>query len=667
MTNNSLHGKNNHVNKDVNYQKMYCQLFSSNCDQTPKILTPEAYNTVVVDILRRNIQAQAQIQSLHSQIQDFEMKHQTETVIKNISETSLCISAIQKSFHSICNGYETKIKELEANNKQLQNDCSQNKEHLKKYKKYVTTSNDLQSENENLKDTILNLQSKLDLKEKECDAMANKILKDKRKIQQLKETIKSDKSKQIINEYQGEIADLNAQVDILKTKKQKLEVNNDQLQNTINLNNEHINDLKKMIENMPSSPKVVKSLPAEKLNLDTLKNPFTGEFSIKYDKIMLMNHFEPYQRVQLLFNEAAREIKSLNDTISNLQISLKEQKGKTDEIDDKYNDTYHTLHHLLNKFHKLAANERLFDKSGLVVDARFMDFFRKHVGNQEENSNSDRIVTDLIQQDSLACSIVSSLMLANAKQNEQIIRLIDQVSEREMILENIRCGGIPPEKVVDTIENLRNENGEFKQNLRSLRNEIVSLNRSIDLYDEANNKIDKLQNDLNKSQQFLMNMETDLAEKSNKVGMLSSKNADLNQEIARLRREIADIMNDNADLRNEVKKYRKSHDTSSSRISDMKRLLNEALAKIERLKSENSRLSGENKKLFDKVARTSNYTLAANREKQRIMNLIAREVGGPYNVSYFEPDDESIFVAFIRRIRDDLKKLRIFQSSNPSY
>ncbi|EAX97897.1 hypothetical protein TVAG_059620 [Trichomonas vaginalis G3] len=649
----------------------FCPICSSMNSKSNGYLSPDSLSSVILNVSRKNVQAQAKIQTLLSQVTDSDVKNQIESIFKNLGDSSSELSSLQQLFQKICLDHNQHVRNIETNSQKLQDELSKNKDKIKSLKKQSQDAKTLKSDNETLKLENQDLQSKLSIKEQECNALASQIIKDRKKIKQIKkdqEKYSQDRSQQMIDDLTDEVKQLKERVQCFTSENKKLQENNDELNLIITKNDGQISMLKKMIESksspLKSPPRNQPQENPEPMNSNLLKNPFTGEFGVRFDKIQLMTHFEPYQRVQLILNEASREFKILNDANDKLKEQIDEIKENHNQELEKYQEKEAVLNHLLSKLNKIAENERLFAKFNLDSDSAFLKFIKKNIDANQVIYNSDQLVSDLIKNDSVACTLVSSLMLTNAKQNEQIARLFNQAAMREKLLDDIRNGGIPPERVVQTVKDLKNENKSYKSNLKTLQDEIANLNRSIDFYDEANNKINRLQDDLNKSQQILLNAETDLAEKSTKVGILSSKNADLNEEITRLKRQVSDKVRENAELKAALKdmkyKSQKSHDSDSNKIYDMKRLLSESLTKLESMKQENKRLS-------ERVAKSHNATLASDREKQRIMNIVAREIGAPYNVNFFEPDDEHIFVSFIRRIRDDLKKLRIFQSTNPAY
>ena len=758
-----------------------CPICTGRCDHLPPGEICNSGNSVdeTIHILtQKNESLQTKITSLISIVKDGDIKSQLNTLLKDCASSKIDISRLQRIFQNIVQDYEQQLKQSEQNSNHMKSKYEKTKLMTNKMKSKVSGSKDLIDENNRLNKLLQESETAYKAKCTECTKLTSKLEKTKKKARQM---IHQNNNKlQEFNDNEEIVERLHTQVDDLKSKlkaltqyKEQAEMSATDHQKQLIQKDYEIEDLKELLK------KANESKPKQNLFQEPpfdFQNPFQGDLRSKFEKIKNMTQFESHQRVQLILNEASRELQITEKANNQLTNDLKEANEKINEVENQNNDTKATLHNLIAQLHQLEANERLLSDAGVVQDETLLKFIGSILPKDIPIADLDSLITRLSSSDKVASSLVNSLLLANTKQREQQQRLLNEIKERDEIIIPIRDAGIPPEEAVNLIMALRKKKNEYKKEVKNLHSTIDQLNQSIEVFEQEheqmNQSLEALQNDLSISQDHIdltenqkAEMEASLKEVNEKADKLQKEKDELakqfdtlqaekkvvddelkrvqnelsskteayakldvqyrmakqaikekfiatqeNQRLAEesARRKVAYLQKKHSEQMIEAQKHAnaikessyRALDASYSQASDLKGMLREVLMKLEKVKADKTSLISENEKLRkqnnglrkklneislahvkdnenykyqiehyeinDRTHRhiaTKEITAAAVRERQRIMNIVARELGSPYNIEYFESDDEDSFILFIRKIRDDLKKLKIFQNS----
>lgn len=718
------------------------------------------------------------IQNLINKVQDAPTKAELIKISSDVIHLSSKLTKVEISLSQIINNYEQKVTKNAEIIKSAQSKINKYRNLAQQRENDHFDAND---QNKQLIAMIERMKVEQAAKDEKCNRMKDKLRKYKNKIEESKEGMETE-ILQPIDDLNHQISKLKIKLSNINAENERIISENKQLSaqlsarvNEIQLQNDQIENLKK---NIKETNKIVFSDVSFEV-----KNPYTGDLEEKFQRIISMNHFEFPQRIQMIINESARKVNALEATIIELRTQVCDQKEKLNGYDKALNETKNVLNVHLTQLRKLEANEKIFDMKKLDVDKDLLTFISKNITNDNSFGDINKLIANLTNKDDVSCSLVSSLLLANMKQQEQMQRLVDQVEQRELILQQIRDIGIPPEKAAKTITKLQNELVDSAAMIDDQHKKIESLDKEIEKQSE---NIEKLENEKAKITENLFNAEntlsdvkeqnntlqrelTDAIMKSNamqnQVEILQGENKNYKTEVECHKNTIANLTNETDDLkaalvqkkkefadldvrmrnaRETVKakvedhqqrlkdleedhcfkmtqlqnKYKeeldaavcqaqtikecsyKALDASYNQTSNLKNALKEATMKYEQcrydledIQRENDCLKSQNSKLMQKVTdlkarvavlsdnvkqnnirgnlndQTAKHfadtacRASALKERQRIMNYVAREIGQPYKVDYFEPDDESEFHSFVRKVKEDLKKLRVFQSA----
>ena len=757
-----------------------CPICSGRTDHLPVeeyCSTGTSVDQIIQVIKQKNENLQSKITTLISMTNDSQFKMELQNLLQECLTSRIDISQLHKTFQKIVEDYETKLKQSEKHSKSLRSKYEKTKVSTQnQMQNQATNAKELSDDIQRLNKLLQDSQNAYQDKCSECDKLKTKLEKTKKKARQVvhhqSNKIQSD-NEEIVSRLHKQIDDLNTKLQELIHDKEFAETTINDTQRQLVQKDAEIEDLKKLLQEANEckhKQNLFQEIPFD------FQNPFKGDLSQKFEKIKNMTQFESHQRVQLILNEASRELQISEKANEQLTSDLKEAQNNYNELLESNSETKTTLHTLLAQLQQLEKNEMLLGDYGLRKDQTWVNYIGSVLPKEIPVADVDSLVSRLSQTDKVAASLVSSLLLANTKQHEQQQRLLNEIKQRDEVIEPIKQAGIPPEEVLNLITALKEKKSEYKKEVKSLQKEITKLNQSIGAYEQENEKmnqsIELLQNDLTVSHDHLdlttnqkAQIEGNLQDVQSKYKQVQKERDELAKQLETLQteknavdEELKKVQNELAsktqayakldvqfrmakkavkekfiqnqekerlaeeEARKKLEYLQKKHteqileakkqanaikessykalDASYSQASDLKGMLREVLIKLEKLKADKTSLISENEQLrkqnhalrkhanqaalanneekenykqtiehYELTDRThksitaKEITASALREKQRIMNIVARELGSPYNIEYFEADDENSFIMFIRRIRDDLKKLKIFQNN----
>lgn len=728
-----------------------------------------------------NANIQNSLQNMINNVKDAPIKAELVKISSDVIHLSSKLTKVEVSLSQIINSYEQKTTKNSELIKSLQSKIS-------KYKSLALhKENDqyeINDQNRQLISTLEKLKAEQQSKDQKYNLMKEKLKKYKNLVEESKTEISQDLM-QPIDDLNHQISKLKIKIANITSENDRIMLENQQLSRQLAAKSNEIQSQNEEIENLKNNAKKSNKVLFSEVSFE-LKNPFTGDVDEKFQRIIAMEHFEFPQRVQMIINESARKIKSLEDTIIELKTQICDQNNKIKGYDKALSDTKNVLNVHLTQLRKLEDNEKIFDMKKLDVDKNLLAFIAKNISDDNSMGDVSKLVANLTNKDDVACSLVSSLLLANMKQQEQLQRMVDQVEQREEILQSIREIGVPPEKAAkivlkmqEEIDNLKKTVKENEQIIQTNKVEFENLEEQLEKLGEEKTKLtenlfntenvlsdfrtknNELQKELenritesdNMKKEYTVvkdqnkDLQTEIASQKKLYEVLSNESEELKSALALKKKEFADLDVRMRTAREAVKAKVEDHqqrlkdleeehcikmcqmkknyqneldaavaeaatikecsykalDASYNQTSSLKGALNDAVMKYEKAKIQNEDLERENEvlkiqnnKLQQKVSdlrarvavlndtakcdcfkgnlneQTAKHfadcacRASALKERQRVMNYVAREIGQPYKVDYFEPDEENDFHSFIRNVKEDLRKLRVFQSAKPS-
>lgn len=121
--------------------------------------------------------------------------------------------------------------------------------------------------------------------------------------------------------------------------------------------------------------KQLKIVPEQNFSLANLTIPFTGALGEECEKIIKYEHYQPQQRLQIIFNEAEKKISELSTSLQQFQENSAklEESAKTNE--EKATINAEMMAATMKDLKNLASNETQFSRTaGIKDDRNFISF-----------------------------------------------------------------------------------------------------------------------------------------------------------------------------------------------------------------------------------------------------------------------------------------------------
>ena len=544
-----------------------CPICSGRCDRLPVeeyCSTGTDIDQTIQTIRQKNENLQTKITSLISITNDSQLKIELQSLLQECMTSRADISQLSKTFKKIVDDYESKLKRSEQQTKSLRSKYEKSKASTQyQMKNQVSSAKELSDDIQRLNKLLQDSRSQYQEKCIECEKLTTKLEKTKKKARQI---VHSQNNK-VQSDNEEIVSRLHSQIDELKIKLEELTHDKEFAESAVNDNQRiiiqkdaQIEDLKNLLkEANESKPKqnIFQEAPFD------FQNPFSGDLAQKFEKIKCMTQFESHQRVQLILNEASRELQISEKANAQLTSDLKEAQNNANDLMERNSETKTTLNTLLAQLQQLEKNEMLLGDYGLQKDQTWVNYIGSVLPKEIPFADVDSLVTRLSQTDKVAASLVNSLLLANTKQHEQQKRLLTEIKQRDEIINPIKDAGIPPEEVMNILNALREKKKEYKKEVKSLQKEIIKLNQSIGAYEKENEKmnqsIELLQNDLSVSQDHLdltenqkAEIEGDLQDVRAKYQETQKERDDLEKQLEALQGEKKAVDEELAKVQNEL-------------------------------------------------------------------------------------------------------------------
>ena len=367
-------------------------------------------------------------------------------------------------------------------------------------------------------------------------------------------------------------------------------------------------------------------------DISTLNIPFTGSLGTKCANIIKLEQYEPFQRVQLIINEANKELAQVQNKEAEFEEQLK--KLNDENLNDKKKADL--LRSLMKGLKVLVDTEKQFEPSAFCdEDQHFMEFMASHFSDFSGNDpsqkeyftndvyvspsidNRRKAIEQLKTNDQTALAMIQSLFLYNIKlfnQNRKMISNLIQKKELTKLGKIIgakRYEEIPQklevlikqlhdqkkqlqkcsrEPIIQTTDNTQiNETiGHLQDMIASLRDENQSLrnasneavNKKFGSWDEA---VNKLKGENGKLSNDIKNFENLLKEKDDEIEQLQAQLKDNEQAAINWTIQVQQYNTDRTNLESKIREYQKIINALEARINEIQK---KAKKKIKLLKKQ---------------------------------------------------------------------------------
>lgn len=736
---------------------------------------------------------QSEIATIITLINDFGIKEKINQILKLFFDSNSGLVGIQNAADLLKTNYESHINFLSSRVMDYKKDNEKLIAAICKLRSKNKCCSKIEEENERMGSIIKDAELTICARDEQIRNLKEKL--EKAKIKLDRERRINIESLNKVNELSrqpftvDDYLDIQNRLDIKEKELDQIRSEYDKNIILLQVSKDQMSDYEDKIENLQSQIKTLRTrrqinIFESEFNFD---NPFEGELKEIFNRIRSSEQFEVYQRVQLIFNEFAKVFKQKDDYIASNEKQVMEYRQKAEQASKETNDTKVVLSGLLMQFKVLLANEGLFEKKNIRDDKQFAEFLCTALPPESlPHEDPDAIITELIGKLETTPSLISTLILSYRKLTEQLSRAHKAIDERNEILDDVRraAGLDKNQDIRNFVKKELSKKKDYKSLVKMLSSEVETLSETLTGSTEINNNLEfhskKMKdtikqiygekNQLESEKQELITHNKNL---SDKLDSLSDKLRDQVTNSKLLKKNFEELAsryemtkNQSENLANELKEseclnHKLSNDleeckdalkiefercqeilrhneddmlrkmrllekkhqrevediqlkalqlkstsneaigATNAQISELKRVLSECVIKLEDSCRQNNILEEDNMKLkkqcnsyksklkimeedmyrreernrFDMKKAILEYqtkeqqgnaekTLASSRERQRISSIIVRELGTTYGIAHCDVDDDDGLVNFLRRIRDDLKKLRHFQIDN---
>ena len=261
---------------------------------------------------------------------------------------------------------------------------------------------------------------------------------------------------------------------------------------------------------------LAKKLQTDKYSLETLNYPFPENVKQRIQKIISDDHFQQPQKLQLIFNELSKDLRTLREDNASLTKSGRES---TECLLKVQNDSQHLssiLNSLLRQWKNLEFNERkINDIAFCNEDTNFLSFIAEATSNNARSIGGVQFPMDILsddavdqrrqllkeigQKDQQMSSLVSMLFLINTRLKKQVDELTEGAQEKQEITEVLNSLGVDSiNNVPEIVEDLQNQVMHLKSTRKEAHLALVAARDEINAKEQEQNQFNAQKEALNK-------------------------------------------------------------------------------------------------------------------------------------------------------------------------
>ena len=554
-------------------------------------------------------------------------------IIKMKNERENKIDELIQIMNELSEKYKNKCEELFNKNKELiiKNESKNKTLELNNFEidqimnNLDGNENNINSLFNSINELINNLMIKLEVKENNIKQLKN----ENQNIINSKEDM-DNKNKNIITSLENDINNYKNKI-MAKDKiiqnhiEQGLYINMEfeEINKLISLNNSNINKINEIYKNdlslfqkyynniiLYQKKLVLKGLSENDINIDEIKD-------------LIKNNSEIVEKLSSNYNELNNKY---FDKCCNLlnSISMQEMKNKI----------------LLEKSKNVEINENNLNQKISLLEKE-----NNNIKNENKNLKQTYQIS-LDENNKIKKDLDKNKTQINTLNNE-IIKYIEQIKEKDSILDN-----------------LRKEQSKINLQIKELENKNKSLDQSIN---EKNNLINKLQTDANNQNKIIdelnnknISLIKEMEQEKNNHSLYKEQNSENAEKISELNDKILMLFNEISNKDKTINELNSEHSELSKQINEMMNYKNESLNKVSEKEKEINQLQNNINDINNKFLENNNQINNLINENKDKINEI-EELKKNVNESQKEANEKNNLV---NKLNNKIKMLEEFNKKN---
>ena len=539
---------------------------------------------------------QAELNTNDTEEKQKEAERRAITIKAQFDKEKALLSQKIEHLNKQIDDYTKREKELRQEiNSQLKEQSIAYKDKTDKYEKTINTIN---SENDELKEKIVDLESNIEKMGMELQNEKQKNVENSEKnekemieleneINNLKRTLKEEKDK-IESDYINQLKDSNSQIKNLKIKINELETNNKNLddssrtkiaqlekenallkQETSLLKNQNDDINKKIAEQKSHYENIIKNLETKVFQVDHTEFQKKIDEMKKYYEDERKKDEENWEKEKV---ELDTQIQKLTQNLNDEKINHQNTKDELNKLKLESKDTINKLtkENTDMKLEKdqlntnLTKNNELYDNK---IKNQISDYEKKL---EEKESAHQKEIIQLNKNSEETLNQLKALFESEKIRLEEKIR--DEKAKNAKKVQNL---------IDDYESRLKDQENEFKEENENLQNELADLNQAHEAF------VSNAEHDFELMNQKIVNTEKALKEAKESLNSESSKNKfsldSLNDQINKERKELQ-IKIDN--ISNDLNTKEKEYTGLLSRKEQLQKIINDKDILISQIKDE---------------------------------------------------------------------------------
>lgn len=639
VLNREISSLNAKIQEDKNkHSKEFDLLVRQYDDEKAKSTTQiDNLNREITRIKQRNNELQIQVDELTSNLAESQSKNKaSEYRINHLTKTRAKLNQQNKEM----------AMELERKSSQLNEATSANDEFDVANRELNNQKEALEREVEKLKSqlhTVTNLHSQAEVRATTAEDS----------LEELRETVKQQSAE--LTDVSNQRAELVRENKELKTRVSSLDAD---LEATRNENKVLVAKTKKLSSLSPAHF-------GDVLDVRALQIPFEDpDTKDKVETILSYQHFQPTQKIQLIFNELHKEIQLRSQMYDSVISQHETYKDSTSKVDERANKLTEILNSLLTQWKNLEFNERQVSSiSFCLEDQRFLDLIAKDGINchafiesanilgslftqadlfaEESEPRRREILQKVADQDKDLATLISAMFLINTRLNKQIAQLLEgsmKKSELDKALSSIGCEDIQSapafcQDLLNQISHLKDTRKEIHKSLRSARDDLQKREQE---QFQLNDQIKELQGKIEVLQEEKIALEGELRAAQNEILIKRTEltqvaaNAtdnevhDLRDKVKALQKTVCDYSEENNNLKAEIENLRADYTMKHEDDIKLLQQRDTDMSVAIKLKDEEMRLLHEKLERTRKKARAVIRDMKSEHESE--VNRLAGEI-----------------------------------------
>ena len=583
---------------------------------------------------------QAELNTNDTEEKQKEAERRAITIKAQFDKEKALLSQKIEHLNKQIDDYTKREKELRQEiNSQLKEQSIAYKDKTDKYEKTINTIN---SENDELKEKIVDLESNIEKMGMELQNEKQKNVENSEKnekemieleneINNLKRTLKEEKDK-IESDYINQLKDSNSQIKNLKIKINELETNNKNLddssrtkiaqlekenallkQETSLLKNQNDDINKKIAEQKSHYENIIKNLEIKVFQVDHTEFQKKIDEMKKYYEDERKKDEENWEKEKV---ELDTQIQKLTQNLNDEKINHQNTKDELNKLKLESKDTINKLtkENTDMKLEKdqlntnLTKNNELYDNK---IKNQISDYEKKL---EEKESAHQKEIIQLNKNSEETLNQLKALFESEKIRLEEKIR--DEKAKNAKKVQNL---------IDDYESRLKDQENEFKEENENLQNELADLNQAHEAF------VSNAEHDFELMNQKIVNTEKALKEAKESLNSESSKNKfsldSLNDQINKERKELQ-IKIDN--ISNDLNTKEKEYTGLLSRKEQLQKIINDKDILISQIKDEFAKekeeLSNKCEELKKKNTELNDLNMIKNLEYTRDAALLKQQI-----------------------------------------